>query len=43
MTRFPFFMSTSEERETLFGTGQGKAIAPTARQAHRLALVNEDA
>jgi len=43
MTRFPFFMSTAEERETLFGTGQAKAIAPSARQAHRLALVKEEA
>lgn len=43
MTRFPFFMSTPEERETLFGTGQGNAIAPSARQAHRLAVVKEEA
>ena len=43
MTRFPFFMSTAEERETLFGTGEATAIAPSARQAHRLALVKEEA
>lgn len=36
--RFPFFMSTPEEREHLFGNGAAKhsAIAPTARVAHRL-------
>lgn len=43
MTRFPFFMSTAEERETLFGAGDVNAIAPSARQAHRLALVKEEA
>lgn len=40
MGRFPFFMSTPEERATLFGAGQlHPAIAPTARQAHRLRLL----
>jgi len=41
MDRFPFFMSTPEERGILFGD-EGRAtgaIAPTARQAHRLRLV----
>jgi Autoinducer synthase len=39
--RFPFFMSTPEERAKLFD-GLGKpvqAIAPTARMAHRLRLI----
>ena len=41
MDRFPFFMSTPEERAVLFGANAGPvaAIAPTARQAHRLRLV----
>lgn len=47
MDRFPFFMSTSEERQALFGASAGTipAIAPSARQAHRLRLVaaGEDA
>lgn len=36
--RYPFFMSTPEERQALFGTGQPNipAIAPTARLAQRL-------
>lgn len=39
--RYPFFMSTPEERAALFGTAHGiPAIAPTARQAHRLRLVS---
>jgi hypothetical protein len=38
--RFPFFMSTPEERQALFGTAAGvPAISPSARQAHRLRLV----
>ncbi len=39
--RYPFFMSTQEERQSLFGTTCAKvrAIAPTARLAHRLALI----
>jgi hypothetical protein len=39
--RYPFFMSTPEERNILFGAEPRpiKAIAPTARQAHRLRLV----
>lgn len=39
--RYPFFMSTPEERDILFGAEPRpvKAIAPTARQAHRLRLV----
>ncbi|QDZ12103.1 N-acyl amino acid synthase FeeM domain-containing protein [Devosia ginsengisoli] len=39
--RYPFFMSTPEEREILFGAEPRaiQAIAPTARQAHRLRLV----
>lgn len=43
MTRFPFFMSTPQERQLLFGElGRTQAaILPTARQAHRLQLVNE--
>jgi hypothetical protein len=40
LERYPFFMSTPEEREALFGTAPGiPAIAPSARQAHRLRLV----
>lgn len=40
MNRFPFFMSTPEERTALFANKEGvPAIAPTARQAHRLRLV----
>lgn len=36
--RYPFFMSTAEERQALFGTKNPDiaAIAPTARLAHRL-------
>lgn len=42
MDRFPFFMSTHEERVRLFtGKGEMAAIAPTARQAHRLRLAVE--
>jgi hypothetical protein len=45
--RYPFFMSTPEEREILFGANPRAlpAISPTARQAHRLRLVGaaEDA
>lgn len=42
--RFPFFMSTAEEREALFGPAGGTpAIAPSARQAHRLRLVGATA
>ncbi len=39
--RFPFFMSTEEEREALFGPGLGprKIVSPTARLAHRLRLI----
>ncbi|WP_354065827.1 hypothetical protein [Devosia sp. 2618] len=42
--RYPFFMSTPEERESLFGTQASavQAIAPTARQAHRLRLVGAE-
>jgi len=38
MSRFPFFMSTHEERAALFAPESLKvpAIAPTARMAHRL-------
>lgn len=41
--RFPFFMSTPEERQSLFSesTGHRAAIYPTARQAHRLQLVTQ--
>jgi len=40
MERFPFFMSTPQERSVLFGSGQLQpAIAPTARQAQRLRLL----
>lgn len=41
--RYPFFLSTPEERESLFGNGSRpiRAIAPTARQAHRLNLMEE--
>ncbi|NGP16655.1 N-acyl amino acid synthase FeeM domain-containing protein [Devosia aurantiaca] len=38
--RFPFFMSTAEEREALFGADPDlRAVAPSARQAHRLELL----
>jgi hypothetical protein len=39
--RFPFFMSTPEERQALFhaATGPQSTIAPTARVAHRLRLI----
>jgi hypothetical protein len=38
--RYPFFMSTPEERQALFGQAAGiPAINPTARQAQRLRLV----
>lgn len=44
MGRFPFFMSTPDEREMLFGTGQlCPAVTPTARQAHRLRLLAANA
>lgn len=47
MDRFPFFMSTQDERRALFGPSGDSisAIAPSARQAHRLRLVaaGEDA
>jgi hypothetical protein len=41
--RYPFFMSTPEEREALFGseTPDLSAIAPTARQAQRLELMSK--
>jgi len=41
MRRFPFFESTAEERESLFGpAGQlARAITPTARMAQRLKLI----
>jgi len=41
ITRYPFFNSTAEERAILFGAEPRPvaAIAPTARQAHRLHLV----
>jgi hypothetical protein len=44
MNRFPFFMSTPEERQALFAPGQQPvpAIAPTARQARRLHLVGAE-
>lgn len=40
--RYPFFMSTPEEREALFGVAQPDipAIAPSARQAQRLELLS---
>jgi len=43
MERFPFFMSTPEEREALFGAPSRpiRAITPTARLAHRLNLLEE--
>jgi len=43
MDRFPFFMSTAEERAVLFGPGARSvaAIAPSARQAHRLRLIDQ--
>lgn len=39
--RYPFFMSTAEEREALFGSENPdvNAIAPSARQAQRLELI----
>ena len=39
--RYPFFMSTAEERQALFSSDEGprKIIAPTARLAHRLAAI----
>ncbi len=42
--RFPFFMSTPEEREALFGrdTGPQRVVAPTARVAHRLRLIGAE-
>lgn len=44
ITRFPFFNSTPEEREALFSPNGApiKAIAPSARQAHRLALLESE-
>ena len=41
LSRFPFFMSTPEERESLFGQNPRSigAIAPSARQAQRLRIV----
>lgn len=41
--RYPFFKSTAEERASLFDgkADAAKAIAPSARQAHRLASLNE--
>lgn len=41
--RFPFFMSTSQEREALFGFDEGpkRIIAPTARQAHQMRLLED--
>lgn len=40
MNRYPFFMSTPDERTALFADGEGiPAIAPTARLAHRMRLV----
>lgn len=44
ITRYPFFNSTAEEREILFGAEPRpvRAIAPTARQAHRLHLVGAE-
>jgi hypothetical protein len=44
ITRYPFFNSTAEEREILFGAEPRpvRAIAPTARQAHRLHLVGTE-
>ncbi|MEO5805296.1 N-acyl amino acid synthase FeeM domain-containing protein [Devosia sp.] len=41
LERYPFFMSTAEERENLFGPANRpvSAIAPTARIAHRLQLI----
>ena len=41
--RFPFFMSTSEEREALFSgpAGSQGVVAPTARIAHRLRLIEK--
>ncbi|WP_407648996.1 N-acyl amino acid synthase FeeM domain-containing protein [Devosia algicola] len=42
--RYPFFMSTSGERERLFADGATNIdpIAPTARLAHRLRLLDPD-
>ena len=39
--RYPFFMSTPEERQSLFGVERGpqSIVAPTARMAHRLRLI----
>lgn len=41
--RYPFFMSTPDEREALFGKDQPNiaAIAPTARQAQRLEMMSK--
>ncbi|HTM79427.1 MAG TPA: hypothetical protein VL133_17580, partial [Devosia sp.] len=41
LARYPFFMSTEEERENLFGTSPKPmaAIRPTARMAQRLDLI----
>jgi hypothetical protein len=43
MQRYPFFNSTIEEREMMFGGGTGpvRAIQPTVRQAQRLAEMAE--
>ncbi|WP_332701717.1 N-acyl amino acid synthase FeeM domain-containing protein [Devosia sp.] len=43
MDRFPFFMSTREEREVLFGAAgrMVAAIGPTARQAHQQRVLAE--
>ena len=38
LERYPFFMSTNEEREALFGAaGSAKLVAPSARIARRIA------
>jgi hypothetical protein len=44
LRRYPFFGSTEEERDNLFSPGRGNlaAIAPTARVAHRLALLDAE-
>jgi len=44
ITRFPFFNSTEEERALMFGPGNAPipAIAPSARQAQRLALLDAE-
>lgn len=41
MDRFPFFLSTAEEREALFGDGASTnvEVKPSARQARRLAEI----